>query len=183
MDRLYTPWRYDYVTGATRDDGCVFCDVLAATSDWREYGWDAGYDGEGNWKKGLLHAALYIHVNKGTSSKPKLHKGVRLVTEKGPLDSFGLPVPCPADWDGDGRDNLAVRIGNRVLMDYDFNGIPDREQIFGDGDRSDSMASSMLVSKDAAAKARDTIEQIVNRQARTIEQVRAMIASAGPVSQ
>ena len=33
MDRLYTPWRYDYVTGATSDDGCVFCNVLAATTD------------------------------------------------------------------------------------------------------------------------------------------------------
>ena len=33
MDRLYTPWRYDYVTGATNEDGCVFCNVLAATGD------------------------------------------------------------------------------------------------------------------------------------------------------
>lgn len=25
MDRLCTPWRYDYVSGHTRDEGCVFC--------------------------------------------------------------------------------------------------------------------------------------------------------------
>ncbi len=33
MDRLYTPWRFAYVTGASKDDGCVFCHVLAAADD------------------------------------------------------------------------------------------------------------------------------------------------------
>jgi ATP adenylyltransferase len=33
MDRLYTPWRFAYVTGAKRSEGCVFCDVLASTED------------------------------------------------------------------------------------------------------------------------------------------------------
>jgi ATP adenylyltransferase len=33
MDRLYTPWRYVYVTGAKSDKGCVFCGVLAAEDD------------------------------------------------------------------------------------------------------------------------------------------------------
>jgi len=33
MDRLYTPWRYAYVTGAKSDDGCVFCGVLASRAD------------------------------------------------------------------------------------------------------------------------------------------------------
>ena len=33
LDRLYTPWRYAYVTGAKNDDGCVFCNVLAADED------------------------------------------------------------------------------------------------------------------------------------------------------
>lgn len=33
MERLYTPWRYRYVTGETREDGCVFCNVLASDDD------------------------------------------------------------------------------------------------------------------------------------------------------
>ncbi len=38
MDRLYTPWRFAYVTGATgKNDGCVFCDVLAAGDDIANY--------------------------------------------------------------------------------------------------------------------------------------------------
>jgi ATP adenylyltransferase len=28
MDRLYTPWRYAYVTGQTAEEGCVFCNRL-----------------------------------------------------------------------------------------------------------------------------------------------------------
>jgi ATP adenylyltransferase len=33
MDRLYTPWRFAYVTGSKSDDGCVFCGVLASDDD------------------------------------------------------------------------------------------------------------------------------------------------------
>jgi ATP adenylyltransferase len=28
MDRLCTPWRYDYVSGEQKEDGCVFCNRL-----------------------------------------------------------------------------------------------------------------------------------------------------------
>ncbi len=28
MDRLYTPWRYAYVTGQIQESGCVFCNRL-----------------------------------------------------------------------------------------------------------------------------------------------------------
>ena len=28
MDRLYTPWRFAYVTGQTDEEGCVFCNRL-----------------------------------------------------------------------------------------------------------------------------------------------------------
>lgn len=37
------------------------------------------------------------------------------------------------DWDGDGRDNLAVRRNGCVLMDLDFTGGAEREQCFGNG--------------------------------------------------
>lgn len=55
------------------------------------------------------------------------------------------------DWDGDGRVNLAVRRGNCVLMDSNFDGAQDAEQCFGasgdvylvgdwDGDGRDNLA-------------------------------------------
>jgi hypothetical protein len=38
------------------------------------------------------------------------------------------------DWDGDGRDNIAVRRhGNQILMDFNFDGSHDREQRYGNG--------------------------------------------------
>ena len=33
MDHLWTPWRYRYVAEAGKDDGCVFCNALAANDD------------------------------------------------------------------------------------------------------------------------------------------------------
>jgi ATP adenylyltransferase len=33
MDYLWTPWRYRYVAGAGKLDGCVFCDAVAANRD------------------------------------------------------------------------------------------------------------------------------------------------------
>lgn len=33
MDRLYSPWRFAYVTERKDRQGCVFCDVLAADRD------------------------------------------------------------------------------------------------------------------------------------------------------
>jgi ATP adenylyltransferase len=36
VDRLYTPWRFAYVTGQVREEGCVFCNRLAC-SDAEEF--------------------------------------------------------------------------------------------------------------------------------------------------
>src|SRR5271169_767944 len=35
MDYLWTPWRYRYVADASKDEGCIFCDALAANDDAR----------------------------------------------------------------------------------------------------------------------------------------------------
>ncbi len=32
-DRLYTPWRYPYVTGQEREEGCLFCNRLACDEE------------------------------------------------------------------------------------------------------------------------------------------------------
>jgi hypothetical protein len=37
------------------------------------------------------------------------------------------------DWDGDRRSNLAVRRGNKILMDFNFDGSHDQEQGYGSG--------------------------------------------------
>lgn len=38
MDLLWSPWRYDYITGSgsTRSDGCVFCDILNSSASDEE---------------------------------------------------------------------------------------------------------------------------------------------------
>jgi hypothetical protein len=41
------------------------------------------------------------------------------------------------DWDGDGRDNLAIRRGNHIFMDTNFDGKHDVEQVYGRGDSED----------------------------------------------
>ncbi|MBI3406613.1 MAG: HIT domain-containing protein [Acidobacteria bacterium] len=33
MDYLFTPWRYQYIANAAKDDGCVFCRLLAEKDD------------------------------------------------------------------------------------------------------------------------------------------------------
>ena len=33
MDYLWTPWRYRYIADAGKNDGCVFCDAVAANDD------------------------------------------------------------------------------------------------------------------------------------------------------
>jgi ATP adenylyltransferase len=33
MDYLWTPWRYPYISGASREPGCIFCRALALGDD------------------------------------------------------------------------------------------------------------------------------------------------------
>jgi ATP adenylyltransferase len=33
MDYLWTPWRYAYIASAARENGCIFCEALAAGDD------------------------------------------------------------------------------------------------------------------------------------------------------
>ena len=33
MDRLWTPWRFDYIRGISESEGCVFCRILSQHSD------------------------------------------------------------------------------------------------------------------------------------------------------
>jgi ATP adenylyltransferase len=33
MDYLFTPWRYAYITDATKNDRCIFCDLISMQDD------------------------------------------------------------------------------------------------------------------------------------------------------
>ncbi len=33
MDRLWSPWRYKYISEASKSDSCIFCDALALKDD------------------------------------------------------------------------------------------------------------------------------------------------------
>jgi ATP adenylyltransferase len=35
MDYLWTPWRYRYIADASKNEGCIFCEALAAKDDAR----------------------------------------------------------------------------------------------------------------------------------------------------
>ncbi len=37
MDYLWTPWRYRYITEATKDDRCIFCEALALGDDAKSF--------------------------------------------------------------------------------------------------------------------------------------------------
>jgi len=37
MDRLWSPWRYGYVSSASPDDACLFCRVAAESDDKKNY--------------------------------------------------------------------------------------------------------------------------------------------------
>ncbi|WP_271783019.1 hypothetical protein [Aquimarina algiphila] len=53
-----------------------------------------------------------------------------------------LPLPTEdeylvGDWNGDGKDNIAVRRGNKIIMDYNFDSEPDHYFFFGYGNQED----------------------------------------------
>lgn len=83
-------------------DGDGALDIVVGVDDWQDYGWDDGYDAEGNWLKGPLRGYVYLVRNTGTTDKPT-YAAPRLVEADGkPVETFGWPSPSFADFDGDG---------------------------------------------------------------------------------
>jgi hypothetical protein len=81
-------------------------DLLAGTSDWRDYGWDDAFDEQGNWTRGKLHGYVWFHRNLGTNDQPEYAEGVRLQAGGVEIDLYGSPSPNPVDWFGRGRWDL-----------------------------------------------------------------------------
>jgi hypothetical protein len=92
----------NFMTRMVDWDGDGLLDIIGATNDWEEYGWDRAYDENGNWTNGPLHGFVYFHKNVGTAESPQYAEGIRLEADDTPIDVYGQPSPCIADFDGDG---------------------------------------------------------------------------------
>lgn len=89
-------WRYvDY-------DGDDATDLIIGIEDWGDYGWDDAYDKNGRWTNGPLHGFIYLLRNAGSDEKPQYHPPVKVEAAGQPVDTYGMPSPCFADFDGDG---------------------------------------------------------------------------------
>lgn len=93
-------WRYvDY-------DGDGKTDLVIGADDWTDYGWDNAYDEKGNWIRGPLRGFVYLARNSGTNEKPDYEKPVKLMAGDKPMETFGWPSPCFADFRGTGKLDL-----------------------------------------------------------------------------
>ncbi len=83
-------------------DGDDRIDLVVGVGDWTEYGWDNAYNARGEWQNGPLHGYVYWLRNTGSNARPVY--GPKQFVEAGgsPVDVYGLPTPCFADFDADG---------------------------------------------------------------------------------
>lgn len=73
-------------------------DIVVGIDTWDDYGWDNAFDSLGRWTRGPLHGYVYLLENtgKGYVNRGKVEAG------GAPIDTYGAPNPCVADFDGDG---------------------------------------------------------------------------------
>jgi hypothetical protein len=81
-------------------------DLIVANGIWDDYGWDDAWDSNGEWKNGPLHGYVFLVINNGTDDKPKWSKANKIEAGGKPVDVYGWPGPCVADFDGDGDRDL-----------------------------------------------------------------------------
>jgi hypothetical protein len=83
-------------------DGDGILDLVVGVEDWTEYGWDNAFDSEGRWTRGPLHGFVYWLKNSGTNAAPRYEPAAKIEAGDKPIDTYGMPCPCVADFDGDG---------------------------------------------------------------------------------
>lgn len=79
-------------------DGDGDKDIIVGVDTWDDYGWDNAFDAEGRWTRGPLHGYVYLIEN---ADGKYINRG-KLKAGNKEMETFGAPVPCVADFDGDG---------------------------------------------------------------------------------
>jgi hypothetical protein len=94
-------------------DGDGRTDVIVGIDYWGDYSWkksnrspEPAYDEQGKWKFGPLHGYVYLLRNTGTDAAPVYAKPVQLTAGGAPIDVYGRPSPCFADFRGTGKLDL-----------------------------------------------------------------------------
>jgi predicted neuraminidase len=83
-------------------DGDQKLDLVVGVGDWTDYGWDDAFDAQGHWTHGPLHGYVYLLHNRSTNDKPDYEQPRKVEADTRPIDTFGMPSPNFADFDGDG---------------------------------------------------------------------------------
>lgn len=88
-------------------DGDDRSDLIVGLQYGGDYGAAGSYDREGRWKGGPLRGYVYLVRNAGTEAAPKFEPPLQLSTTDGkPIDVYGQPSPCFADFRGTGKLDL-----------------------------------------------------------------------------
>ena len=83
-------------------DGDGRLDLVVGVGDWTDYGWDDAFDRSGHWTRGPLHGWVYLIRNHGSNDHPEYDPPAGSRPAAKPIDTFGMPSPNLADFDGDG---------------------------------------------------------------------------------
>ncbi|HVZ66064.1 MAG TPA: VCBS repeat-containing protein [Lacunisphaera sp.] len=94
-------------------DGDGRHDLIVGIDYWGDYRWgssrgtsEPAFDAQGRWKFGPLRGYVYLLRNTGTDTAPAYAAPVQLTASGSPIDVYGRPSPCFADFRGTGKLDL-----------------------------------------------------------------------------